>query len=238
MTQVTSPTNIDTSETLSKEAKEMTNRIRKDAEMNAEEDVRSGLTSMWGKAKGYAKRASSAVSKGAKKVQARSAQADAQAAADRTERFMAGITATLTGAVKYGAAVTVGGLKGTLTGSARGTNPAFVKSLHAADDISLVGSWAGSVRQIKRDQIPHDVADINIHEQVAEQIGANPNGYLPLGRAVETHMEIEGRRRSVIVSPLYDDKTKQAIGCLVLEFDDDGEDRVFLHIDPDTEGEG
>lgn len=233
MTNVTNPSDLldeqQEQENTRSRTEGMINRINKEVTSDEDADEDRGLTSMWDKAKGYCDRASEAVGKRARKVQGRSARADAQNAADKAEKVMGNVTATVVGLVKAGTAITVGGVKGTLSGSARATQPGFVTAIHAADDIAIAGKWTGEVRQKTDDGVPYDVAAVSMRDDVANVVDMNTRDVIQLGRAVETRMEIGGKKTNVIVKPLFEEENMQAVGCLILENEEDGEDRVFIH---------
>ena len=197
---------------------------------NEQKPKRQGLTSFMDKAGAYASRFSSQASKAARKVQARSTRLDAQKAADKAERAAGLVSSTLVGLVKTAVAGTVGTTKGLLTGSAQATKPAFVTALHANDDLAPIGTWAGEIdRYEDRKGIPYDEARVSIEHEAAHELLGNKNA-LQLDDAAVTNMAIEGRQTQVIAVPLFEEGTSSAMGCVVLEYDDNAENRVFLNL--------
>jgi hypothetical protein len=125
---------------------------------------------------------------------------------------------------------TLGVTKGVLTGTAKAGKPSFVTQLHAKGDLAVVGHWPGEVdRYEDRKGIPYDEAQVVITHDATAQLVGNKN-VLQLDDAAVTRMSIEGETRQVIAVPLFEEGTSTPMGCIVLEYDDRGEDRVFLNL--------
>ena len=189
-------------------------------------------SSWWQKAKGYAGAAKNVTRHTARKVQTRSAAYDATRAADKTEAFMMEVSATVTGLTKTAVATSIGSLKGIVSGTAKGTRPLYVKALHAADAIVTVGSWNESIEYRGKMNQPQYVVTVDLDPRVAERYGIK-DGKIDVTNGVDTHMELDGRRTSVLARPIFDQDTEELVGVFVFVTDEDapGGKEVLLHED-------
>ena len=186
---------------------------------------RPRTASTWSRLAGYAKTAGQKTRQAARKVQTRSAKLDAQSAADRTERVMTEVSATLTGLTKTFVSGTVGTIKGTISGAAKGTRPMYVKTLQAADNIASAGEWTKFGEATTRNNQPFHYFEVEVSESVQERYGVDST--IDVTDGVESHMYLDGERVEIIARPIYDEKTQKLVGIFAFTLDDRQEVLVY-----------
>jgi len=175
--------------------------------------------SWWEKAKGYAKAASHAADKKARKLQTRSASYDANRAANAVETVMTKVSATVTGLTKTTVASTIGGLKGAITGTAKGTQPLYVKALHAADGLASVGTWNEYQQYTAENFQTRHVVTVDINERVAAHYGIE-DGQVDVTSAKRTTIELDGMQTEILARPIFEQGTSRLVGVFVFVIDE------------------
>jgi len=186
---------------------------------------RPRTASTWSRIAGYAKTAGQKTREAARKVQTRSAKLDAQRAADRTEHVMTEVSATVTGLTKTLVSGTVGTIKGSISGAAKGTRPMYVKTLQAADNIALAGTWTKFHEAKGRHNQPIHYFEVDVEDEVQERYGVDTT--IDVTDGVETHMYLDGERVDIIARPIYDEKTQELVGIFAFTLDDQQEVLVY-----------